>query len=485
MNAGRPRRYREADPPLNLRALGRCGLADTVRGMMRTAAVIVRQVIGLGLLCPAVLSCAREMPADREASEKSVSRDYVAAFIKLSRPHGYDPNDDARDDYAEACRLAVNLPRQTSGYWRYPTQWRTEERTDVEAWVVSNARALASLERGTHKATYWPTYDLGNGFPFPEGLGAFRHLVLALAARARIAAAVGRHDDAFTDILTCFRLQGHLARCPDVTSRLVADALRSVAGRAACQILSQEEVGPELLARFQEELAAVRDQGGIVMDFAGARLFVLHHVQRVFADDGHVPPETVNEILAPYEQHASMATTSSLVEVLDREAWGRLRRRRTAEQAQDYFERLDKAAEMSPWQLERDADGVRSGIERIQRENPLIAVLAPSLQVVTRAARGRVECDALMTVLAVFRCRVATGQLPVTLEELVAQGYLDVMPGDPYSDGPLIYKRTEGRFTLYSLGADSDDDGGTPSGWGEGPDGGDQVFWPVQEQAAR
>ena len=50
---------------------------------------------------------------------------------------------------------------------------------------------------------------------------------------------------------------------------------------------------------------------------------------------------------------------------------------------------------------------------------------------------------------------------------------------DPYSDKPLVYKRLDNSFTLYSLGADFDDDGGTPSNWGEGDKGGDAVFWPV------
>jgi hypothetical protein len=44
----------------------------------------------------------------------------------------------------------------------------------------------------------------------------------------------------------------------------------------------------------------------------------------------------------------------------------------------------------------------------------------------------------------------------------------------------LIYRCIGDDFTLYSLGADFKDDGGTPSKWGEGEQGGDQVFWPVE-----
>ena len=51
--------------------------------------------------------------------------------------------------------------------------------------------------------------------------------------------------------------------------------------------------------------------------------------------------------------------------------------------------------------------------------------------------------------------------------------YLSQVPEDPYGDGPLIYRRTEGEFILYSVGADGEDDGGelvpgVDAIWGEG-----------------
>jgi len=52
---------------------------------------------------------------------------------------------------------------------------------------------------------------------------------------------------------------------------------------------------------------------------------------------------------------------------------------------------------------------------------------------------------------------------------------------DPFSDKPLVYKRTIQGFTLYSFGEDYDDDGGLHSKWGRGEEGGDQVFWPLEQ----
>ncbi len=71
---------------------------------------------------------------------------------------------------------------------------------------------------------------------------------------------------------------------------------------------------------------------------------------------------------------------------------------------------------------------------------------------------------------------------PVSLDDLVRTGYLGRAARDYFSkDGLLIHQRTGGDFLLYSRGLDFDDDGGTPSRWGQGEKGGDQVFWPVTE----
>jgi hypothetical protein len=72
------------------------------------------------------------------------------------------------------------------------------------------------------------------------------------------------------------------------------------------------------------------------------------------------------------------------------------------------------------------------------------------------------------------------------LDELVAAGYLAELPMDPYSEWPLVYRRTEGNFMLYSRGADFKDNNGVHSPkWGADARGGDYVFWPVQNETAK
>ena len=104
-------------------------------------------------------------------------------------------------------------------------------------------------------------------------------------------------------------------------------------------------------------------------------------------------------------------------------------------------------------------------------------------QIAWRLKSGR---EALLTVLAVMRYEKEKGGYPAGLDELVESGYLKKLPMDPYSDGPLVYRKTESGFLLYSVGVNlKDDDGemglssrGTPKMY---MDDGDWVFWPVAE----
>lgn len=95
----------------------------------------------------------------------------------------------------------------------------------------------------------------------------------------------------------------------------------------------------------------------------------------------------------------------------------------------------------------------------------------------------------LRTVSAVFTYRDVNGSWPGSLA-LITEVPADFV--DPFSGQPFIYRRTAEGFTLYSVGADRDDDGGhhdprfgypkprTKSARKTAKPDGDFVFWPLQ-----
>jgi hypothetical protein len=73
--------------------------------------------------------------------------------------------------------------------------------------------------------------------------------------------------------------------------------------------------------------------------------------------------------------------------------------------------------------------------------------------------RLHAHLDLAKAALAIERYRLATGNVPDELAELVP-AYLDEVPIDPFDARPIRYKRTEPGYLLYSVMEDGEDNAG-------------------------
>jgi len=138
------------------------------------------------------------------------------------------------------------------------------------------------------------------------------------------------------------------------------------------------------------------------------------------------------------------------------------------------LEYYDTTATKNPMQLHNEQT------QSTAKDNPLLdkAMIAKVIEIEYRI---RTDEQALITTLAILRYNAGSDSYPRELQQLVSTGHIKEVPKDPFSNNPLVYKQTRQGFTLYSFGADYDDDGGQYSKWGAGDEGGDQVFWPVEQ----
>jgi hypothetical protein len=74
-------------------------------------------------------------------------------------------------------------------------------------------------------------------------------------------------------------------------------------------------------------------------------------------------------------------------------------------------------------------------------------------------SRHRVNLNLAILALASERFRLDHGRWPAAAAELVPN-YLSSVPYDPYSGGPLHWKRDEHGLPIYSVGPNGKDDGG-------------------------
>jgi hypothetical protein len=163
------------------------------------------------------------------------------------------------------------------------------------------------------------------------------------------------------------------------------------------------------------------------------------------------------------------------------------RRDETLEVGDRIYDEQIKLAKMTPYQRHREdvtsADDILTSLS--SRKFFLLHFIMPAFGRASEIAfRGKVSHQATLTILALARWRAEKGEYPASLDQLTAAGLLKDLPMDPYSDKPVIYRRTGDNFILYSLGPNFQDDGGEPGKGHKGRlekwlDNGDTVFWPV------
>ncbi len=423
--------------------------------------------------------CAAQWPDWLDYMRIRRSVDYVAQYEAIAGIAKLDPNDNAHNFYELARKSAVAVPpefEQVKNLW--PKNWAAEQHAAISDWLLDSEKMLDYVEQGTQKSYYWPQLT-GEMIAetIPE-LTWIKSCAFALGIRSQLYAAEGKHEPAFSDLVTCFRLADHLAGRRPIISQFSAFRIQDVAVGSAFRILKNSDVPPETLEHFQRRIEQSLAEDTQTLDFEVERLFLLDSIQLMFTDDGvgngYIPeivlrfPETIQSLFPDFTEQKKQALL-------------KLNRRQTTILTNRFFNLLDDAAMMNAWQLQNNASGIKKELESITTQNAFISMFGPfPIKPLERASRMRTSLDALIGTLAILRYEAERGQLPSGLQMLVDEGYLETLPQDSFSDGPLVYKQTADGFILYSYGHDFDDDGGTPSKWGYGDKGGDQVFWPVQ-----
>lgn len=350
-------------------------------------------------------------------------------------------------------------------------------------------------------------------------LGTLRHLAKVAVYKSRVALAAGQPREALEYALIPARV-GRQWQNPDgyvVIEQLVGIAISSLACHEVARLASSDKLAAADLRYAQDELESLYPDGFPAFGFEAERLGLADLVQRCFTQGGpgggHPIPRMFALVAAEPGWHASTAYHFSRDAYVTTFCLVHAGRDETLEVGNAYFDRLDEASKLTPYQQKNQPSPDKT-VEKIKTENRwrylLLTKTLPSLHKASELCwRSRAEYEATLTVLALQRYRLDKGQYPPSLDALVQAGYLRQVPLDPYSAGPLVYRVTDGTFTLYSVSINFVDDGGAqdPDGprWhmprplapdaqpGEETEpsgaiepsgipklvGGDYVFWPV------
>lgn len=344
-------------------------------------------------------------------------------------------SDNAAPNYIKAIELYKKEPDGLNAKSKNLSQdLTTQDKTILTKWVEDNTPALEQIKIATQKPYCWFKYTGSEIQPNPH-LTEIRKLAIVLQTRAYLNAQKGDINSVINDIITLYKYGTHLYNGPKILSeKMIGTVIKSISTSAAFHIIDNKMVNASLIKEMGNSFKKIVEDYDEPFDLRGEKIYMQEKIDTDFTDNF-------------YKKH--LAGT---------------------------LEYIDMVAARTPWKLHNDKASLST--------NPWIEIIAPAISRTTEIDfRSKAEVQALITTLAALQFYNEKSRYPATLSQLVTEGYLKELPNDPFSNKPLVYRPTQQGFILYSFGADLDDDGGRYSKWGYGENGGDQVFWPVEQNS--
>ena len=459
-----------------------------------------------------------------------ITTNYVAELNRIVRPIA-DDSLNAAPLYHKAAELYQKVPDDIAKLLRKKCREATaEEKQLIEKWITDNEETLELVIAGSNKPYYWRTYankqNTGEmiSVQIPH-LSEFRDLTRALLWRAQLRAEQGRYQDAFGDIKCCYRFGQHLKGDKSLVEQLVGIAIEALAAQTIRDILSEHRIDSPVLAELQQGVEKMIADEDCTVSFKFEKLSIYDEIQRSFTDGlggGHIIPKHIAKLLPEVQIISSLSTGSGRVPTPRKQKVNWLSERisdirdvvedvayqskiiaawtkkggyvlffhpdkyETREMVDGLYDYWEQTARKSPAQIRAENIDIEKQAMEIVEGNILLEIFTPAIgRVCEIAHRNRIDVEATLAVIAILRYKEDVGDYPENLDELIEAGLLKALPIDPYSDQPLVYKRTESDFVLYGVGENFKDDGGTIAvvdgrlrKWGTKEEG-DWVFWPV------
>jgi peroxiredoxin len=382
-------------------------------------------------LLPGVSSGQKSTEAVNNEAEITISK-YITEINTIGIAGRLD-RDNAAPYYQKAIELYVKEPDALNGKTRsLSNELTSQEQTLLRKWVQDNSQAIEQLQLGSNKPYCWftkkgPTLDVN------PHLQEIVELAFVLQARAFLQSENTNINSIITDLVTLYKFGVHISSGPNLTEeKIVGIALKGLSLKAVFNIIDRKLLNSASMKSLEDKLKQFAAGHNEAFDIRGDKIHMREKVETYFTN-----------------------LKSYLINTL---------------------EYCDMVASRTPWELHNDKATLSA------KTNPWIENIAPAI---TRSIeieyRSRAEIQALITTLAILRYNNENNRYPTTLSQLISAGYLKELPKDPFSDEPLVYRKAQKGFMLYSFGSDFDDDGGQQGKWGLDEENGDQVFWPVQK----
>jgi len=449
--------------------------------------VLVRSFQAVGIVILYILICSAPLFIGRP----NISVNYADWLNERGRS-GRAESENAYPYYTRAVAASVKMPGWLSKV-QWPADFNDAEMRQLTQWLSENDEALDLLIQGTKKPYYWSVYTLAETdlnknimgvIPvlidsiLMKNLNEYRTLARDLNWRSRYKAYEGDVESAMEDCLSLVKFGRHQQGKGLLIEQLVGIAIEALAHGSISMIIEKVDVPADTLKNIQEKLQAEFARPQSVINLEGEKVFMYDYIQRSFTDDGNgggrMLARGLPVAVGDWKSGLWRFVTLSYPD-----------RREVTARVDLCYSLADQVIDETPWQVHQKGEPVKW--DEIAWDSFVLKILAPAHgRVVQLEWRTKTMRLGLMIMLALARYEKEKSEYPESLDVLVEAGYLKDIPDDPFSDGPLVYKKTDESFILYSLGENLSDDGGQivyrdDGGIKQWANQGDWVFWPVPE----
>jgi hypothetical protein len=399
--------------------------------------------------------------------------DYLAEYNRISKPINFDPNDNAAPYFDKAFDIMTEEPNDFESFRRlWPADMNEDQLRIAKQWVTSNSQTIECLKEGISKKYYWKKLkQVVEPFFMTEAdlnyLTQFRKAAYLLCLEAKLMAYQGHIEPALGQLTEVYKMGTFFVGPKAMIEQLVGIACGTLAEQSAFQILEHTKPPMVFLEDFQQRISNLSSDKPFLISFNVERLQFDYGVQQYLTGHADINLYENPEL---YFRRLFLGTVGR--------PWVAWERRK----ADIVYGYVATAAHKTPWELHKEGNDVNIVTYKMTKGTLFLRIFAPAFdRVIFISYRAQVQTDALIATTAILRYKADKGRYPKDLQELVAASYLDKLPMDPFSGGPLTYKVTDDNFILYSFAENFKDDGGKHDlDWAREGEG-DYVFWPVQK----
>jgi hypothetical protein len=475
------------------------------RPLWRTIVARGFQAVGILILCFVVYT------AWFLTGKPTVDADYLTVLNQMNRPEVVD-EENAWPDYEKAIEMLVeptkdleksdefkNYVQSEYGDWGNLSE---EAKVKIKKWVEENEAAWQRFVIGSSKRYCYRQYQVGDPndkwlqqVVLPH-LMPLRNLTKVGIWRTRIELEQGDTEQALQNCIAIVHVGKHWQSSVFLIEQIVGLSILAFGHYEILHIVDRKEPDVNILNQLERQLCRIYQNGYPTMNTEGERLMYLDTIQHFFTKGGFGGGHFIPKYWRVINKLGGVDYANGEIMIVPYTAFSMLHagRSETLAKGNEIYDRLNEITKMTPY--ERHINDFVSSDEMLLQlsryRHPLIHIFMPAIEPFSEVSyRGKTTHEATMTVLALQRWRLEKGNYPTNLDELISSGYLKSLPMDPYSDKPLVYKKTDNNFILYSIGRNFEDDGGQIVRYTEGKNKGkirkwgkegDAVFWPVLDK---